>query len=66
MFYTVENMFERVVGSILSALVQEKFLNIFLHFSSEKKILISNLINEPRSEKTGLWGFQPGPTKITL
>ena len=23
-------------------------------------------INEPRSEKTGLWGFRPGPTQTRL
>ena len=24
------------------------------------------VINEPRCEKTGLWGFQPGPTQTEL
>ena len=30
------------------------------------QFLVTSSINEPRCEKTGLWGFRPGPTQTGL
>ena len=43
--------------------------NILFRQQNTKKVVISLLSStsyEPRCEKTGLWGFRPGPTQTGL
>ena len=48
---------------------ETKFIGIFGELIEIKMTQPSSsglLLNEPRFEKTGLWGFRPGPTQTRL